>query len=156
VDVSDLIDELVRSTRPVAYDEHLSKLGLTLRAKGSKGGALGVRTRAEGSKVFLASVLRDSAAERAGLSPGDELVAIDGRRVDDGTLRRRLESRKPGEVIEVTYARREWLRATKVTLAEPTPDGYEIVPATNASESAKALGARWLGPDAEAFWGAKG
>ncbi len=155
VDVSDLIDAWVRSTQPIAYDEVLGKLGLSLRAKGSRGAAMGVRTRNEGGKCVLASVLRDSAAERAGLSPGDELVAIDGRRVDDGSLRRRLEARKPGETVELLFARREWLQTTKLVLAEPSPDGYEIVASAGASEGAKALGAGWLGPEAESFWSAK-
>jgi predicted metalloprotease with PDZ domain len=155
LDVSDLIDAWVRSTQPLAYDETLAKMGLTLRAKGARGAALGVRTRSEGGRCVLASVLRDSAAERAGLSPGDEIVAIDGRRVDEGSLRRRLEARKPGESVELVFARREWLQTTKVVLAEPSPDGYEIIPASNASEAARQLGAAWLGPDAESFWSAK-
>lgn len=155
IDCSDLIDAMVRSTQPLSYDEHLAKVGLTLRAKGARGAALGVRTRNEGGKVVLASVLRDSAAERAGLSPGDELVAIDGRRVDDGSLRRRLDARKPGETVEVLFARREWMKTTTVVLAEPAPDGYEILPAANASDASKALGAAWLGPEATAFWSAK-
>jgi predicted metalloprotease with PDZ domain len=152
VDVSDLIDSMVRSTQPFAYDEHLAKVGLTLRAKGGRGGALGVRTRNEGSRVVLSSVLRDSAAERAGLSPGDEIIAIDGRRVEDSTLRRRLEARKPGESVELIYARRDFVRTTKVVLAEPSPDSYEIVVAQGAPEAAKKLGAAWLGPDSETLW----
>jgi predicted metalloprotease with PDZ domain len=155
VDVSDLIDAMVRSVEPLAYDAHLAKVGLTLRAKGARGAALGVRTRAEGGRVYLSSVLRDSAAERAGLSPGDEIVAIDGRRVDDGSLRKRLEARKPGERVELLYARREWVRSASVVLAEPPAESYEIAPAPNASDEARALGAAWLGPDAESFWSAK-
>ncbi len=152
IDVSDVIDHLVRSKKPIAYDEYFAKFGLTVKTRGAKGAALGVRLRNEGSKVFLGSVLRDSAAENAGLAPNDELIAIDGRRVDDGTLRKRLESRKPGETIEVLYARRELMASTKVLLAEPSPDGYEIAVGSGSSESARALGARWLGPNAEAFF----
>lgn len=155
VDVSDLIDAWVRSTQPLHYDEALAKMGLALRAKGSRGASLGVRTRSEGGRCVLASVLRDSAAERAGLSPGDEIVAIDGRRVDDSGLRRRLEARKPGESVELLFARRDWLQSTRVVLAEPSPEGYEIIAAHGASEGARALGAAWLGPDADSFWSAK-
>jgi predicted metalloprotease with PDZ domain len=152
VDVSDLIDALVRSRGPIAYDEHFAKLGLTLRTRGARGGALGIRTRADGSRVVITSVLRDSAAERAGLSPGDELLALDGRRIDADSLRRRFEARKPGERVEVLYARREFVDRAAAVLAEPPPEGYEIVAATAATEAEKSLGRAWLGADSDTVW----
>lgn len=156
VDVSDVIDHLVRSKKPIAYDEYLSKFALAVKTKGAKGAALGVRLRSENGRAVLASVLRDSAAENAGLAPGDEIIAIDGRRVDDSSLRRRLEARKPGETVELLYARRELIASTKAVLAEPAPDGYEIVPVTSAPESARTLGASWLGPNAAAMFALEG
>ncbi len=152
VDVSDVIDHCVRSKRPLAYEELLGKCGIALKTKGAKGASLGVRLRMDGSKVFLASVLRDSAAEIAGLSPGDELLAVDGRRVDDGTVRKRLEARKPGETVEVLYARHERVASTTVVLAEPAPESYELAVIAASSESARRLGAGWMGPDAEAHF----
>lgn len=155
VDVSDLIDTMVRGRGPLAYDQTLADHGLELRAKPGKGASLGVRIRTHDGRVLLSSVLRDSAAERAGLAPGDEVIAIDGRRVDDSGLRRRLEARKPGEIIEVLYARREAIGRCSVTLAESAPEGYELRVLERASEQERARGAQWLGPDAEAFFAKK-
>jgi len=65
------------------------------KAAGNKNGALGFYTLPPG-KVFLLAVSRDSWADRAGLSVGDEIVALDGQSVEtmshslfSQTLRRR-------------------------------------------------------------------
>jgi predicted metalloprotease with PDZ domain len=155
VDVSDAIDTMVRSTSALPYERVLAGAGLGLRAKPGRGSALGVRVRNESGRAILTAVLRGGAAENAGLSPGDEIVAIDGRRVDDSAMRDRLKHRKPGDVLEILYARREILASTSVTLAEPAPDTYEIVALPDASPEARAMGEAWLGPGSSAVWVAR-
>lgn len=55
----------------------------------------------------VAAVVRDSAAQRAGLEPGDQLLAVDGVAAngDAEVIRRELQSGTPGETIRLTIER---------------------------------------------------
>jgi predicted metalloprotease with PDZ domain len=80
----------------------------------------------------------------AGISPGDELVAIDRfRATSDGELRTLLGARKPTESIMVTLFRRHRLVDAKVTLAAAPPTRYELV--GTADPGAGARYQAWLG-----------
>jgi predicted metalloprotease with PDZ domain len=152
VDVSDAIDAMVRSTTPLPYERVLALAGLALRPRPGRGGALGVRLRADGGRAVVASVLRGGAADAAGIAPGDELIAIDGRRVDEPGLRERLKHRRPGDTVQILYARRDEVATLSVTLAEPAPEAIEIVAIPDASPEARALGEAWLGQGAASLW----
>jgi predicted metalloprotease with PDZ domain len=152
IDVSDAIDAMVRTTAPLPYERVLASAALGLRPRAGRGAALGIRLRNEGGRGVIASVLRASAAERAGLAPGDELIAIDGRRVDEPALRERLKHREVGDTVELLYSRREQIAHTRATLAEPPPEAIEIVPQADATPAARAIGESWLGPGAGSFW----
>ena len=75
---------------------------------------LGVTT--QGNRVT--GVFEHGPAHAAGISPGDELVAIDRfRATADGDLRTLLGARKIGERVTVTLFRRHKLVDAPVTLA---------------------------------------
>jgi len=148
----DAVEGLVRGRGALPYERVFAQAGLTLRARTGRGATLGVRLRSDHGRALLGAVLRDSAAEKAGLAPGDELIALDGRRVDDVSLRDRLRHRKAGDTLEVLYARREEVQRTQVTLGEPPADGYEFSANLEASAEARAIGAGWLAPDAGSLW----
>ncbi len=155
VDVADLIDTLVRSTSALPYDRVFAHAGLSMRARPGRGTALGVRLRNDNGRVMIASVLRGSAAERGGLAAGDEIIAVDGRRVDESSLREQLKHREPEEKIDVMYSRRDEIGSTTLALAASPPDGYEFTANVDASAAARSLAGEWLGTGAEALWSAR-
>lgn len=58
-------------------------------------------------------------ADKAGLKPGDIIVAIDGKRVNSADeLIVAIRARQPGDVVTLTYERSGDSRSVKVTLAE--------------------------------------
>jgi regulator of sigma E protease len=75
----------------------------------------------------VAGVQQDSAAQRAGIEPGDEFVAIDGMRVagDPERVRDALQSGAPGETVRLTLERdgRTIQRTAELqVLEDPTGD----------------------------------
>jgi S1-C subfamily serine protease len=77
--------------------------------------------------VFVLRVMPGSAAEKAGLtgvevgpqgiSPGDRIVSIDGRAVDDvAQLLARLDEKKVGDVVTLSVNRAGKLREVQVEL----------------------------------------
>jgi len=76
-------------------------------------------------RVFIARVLSGGAAEKGGLCPQDEIVAIDGWQVkaDIFTLRQSFEA---GQRVVFTIFRQEQLKVCELTLAPPALDTVEI------------------------------
>ncbi|HEX6850401.1 MAG TPA: PDZ domain-containing protein [Candidatus Polarisedimenticolaceae bacterium] len=89
---------------------------------------LGASFRKEGERTLVATSRSDGPAHAAGLYPGDELLALDGRRVDETSLAARLAERKPGDVVTLTAFRRDELVDVPVRLAAAPKDQLRIVP----------------------------
>ncbi|MEF7614762.1 PDZ domain-containing protein [Aquincola sp. MAHUQ-54] len=106
--------------------------GLGLRL--SEGPVTGVQVR---------QVMRGSVAERAGLSAGDELLAVDGWRV------RRLDDAqqwvRAGEPFELLLVRDQRLRTVRVAPEAGSAGALSLAPADKPGKSAAALRRAWLG-----------
>ena len=111
-------------------------------ADGEALGWLGARTVVRQAEVVIHSAHRDGPAARRGLSAGDRLVAVDGLRCNDATLKAMLARRKPGSEVRVHAFRRDELIETTVTLAAPPPQIALVVAGRNAQRSALARGRR--------------
>jgi len=145
--VADLFDRYARGRGEVDVDAHLRLAGLRLvreRKAGAPAVALGVRLATSNGRTTLLGVDRGSPAEAAGLSPGDEILALDGMRVDDAGLRERLGARAPGDEAKLTVFRRDRLTDVVVRLGEAPKDDYRIEPDPEASAEARALCDAWL------------
>jgi serine protease DegS len=56
--------------------------------------------------MFVTGVYRDGPAHRAGIQPGDVLIGIDGKRIEDGrTMLMAISAHKPGQDITVELVR---------------------------------------------------
>jgi len=104
--------------------------------------ALGARLVVRGADLTLATAYAGGAAQRAGLSAGDVLVACDGLRVDERSLKTLLARRRPGDVMRVHAFRRDELMSFEVTLDDPAK--AEATLALQPRENALRRG--WLGP----------
>lgn len=95
----------------------------------------------DGREVKLAAVYERGALQRAGLSAGDVLLAIDGLRVTPASIKRLLARRRAGEKIVVHAFRGDELRQFTVRLAPPARDTHQLRCQTRAN----ALRQSWLG-----------
>jgi predicted metalloprotease with PDZ domain len=145
-------ERYVAGTAELDYDRALGHAGLALTwtradAKdGDRQGWLGISTRSEGRALFVANVRSDGPAEAAGLYAGDELLAIDGVRVDAARLPARLAERSAGATVRATVFRRDELLEIPVTLGEPPAESAAIVPMDAATPEQAALREAWLAP----------
>ena len=103
------------------------------RRRRDRPGWLGATTRTEARGLVVASVRAEGPAEAAGLYAGDELIAIDGARVDAARLAGRLAERAPGSTVRVTVFRRDELHEIPVTLGEPPAESATIGPLEGAT-----------------------
>ncbi len=93
----------------------------------------GIASREEKGRVYVARVLDDSPGADAGIGAGDELIAIDGVRVEgSATLKAALEVMQPGVAVEVLAASEGRIYSTRLIpmdrprmLLQPDPEATE-------------------------------
>ncbi len=84
---------------------------------------LGLRIATRHGELVVSGTHPGGAAQRAGVSAGDTIVAVDGLRTDEKALRTRLERRREGERVRLHMFRRDELLAFDVRLsARPATD----------------------------------
>ena len=95
-------------------------LGLVVQdLSGDLAGAFGV---SNGQGVLVAEVLEGSAADEAGLQPGDVIMTVRGRVVSSAQAFMNAEGQVPvGETVRVGYFRDEEARTAEL-LIQPTPE----------------------------------
>jgi predicted metalloprotease with PDZ domain len=159
VPLGDLFDSWIRSAAEVDCAESLAHVGLKIERSARSDGpasSLGLRVRADGGRAVVASVLRDSAAWRAGLAAGDEIVAVGGSRVEGTNVEATLRARAPDDEVEVTIARDGRLLAKRATLDASKKDRVKITADRHASPVARQAFAAWLGERHPAWTGGEG
>jgi predicted metalloprotease with PDZ domain len=104
-------------------------------------GWLGVVPR---SSSTLASVLQNSPAMEAGLYAEDEVVALDGEKVDAAGLLSRCDDKAPGTHVTVHVFRRDRLVEVPVTLGTRPADAVWLAPVDNPTDAQKASYRLWM------------
>ena len=108
-------------------------------------GYLGAVTRARGDRCVVAYALAGSPAYRDGLLADDEVLALDGYKVDAESLAARVEAHAPGQAVALTVFRRDQLRTVAVTLGEKPHDALWIARRSDATPAQKRAYESWLG-----------
>jgi predicted metalloprotease with PDZ domain len=96
-------------------------------------------------RTLVRNVIPDSPAWRAGITFNDDIIAVDGARVNPLTFAKRVGDRDPGDRVRITYFRRDLLREATLTLVESPERALSIDADSNASKRAAAARAGWLG-----------
>ena len=148
VPMGDLFDAWIRAPGELDVGASLARVGLAVERTTRPDAAqcsLGVRVRSEGSRAVVASVTRDSAAARAGLDPGDELLGVGGARVEAAGVEVTLRGRAAGETVDVIVSRDGRILTRRATLDPPRPDRVKIVAKKDATPAERAAFEAWLG-----------
>ncbi|GAB3626763.1 peptidase M61 [Pandoraea terrae] len=144
VSLGDFFHASVNGTRDLPLERLFERFGLALApvVNGDARPGLGVKTAKRGEECTLAQVLDGGAAQTAGLSAGDTLVAIDGLRVTAGNLDKLLERYRPGDEVTVHAFRRDELRESTLTLDAPEVTKYSLTVTRDRAASQRRE--RWL------------
>lgn len=135
-----LVADAAYSTNDLPLEALLAGAGIELRIRpDGKTPSLGIKTRADGSDLVIATAYEGGAACIAGLSAGDLLVAIDGLRVSRGNLIELLDRYAAGQDIEIHAFRRDELRVMRARLQAAPAVQCTLHPSRSARTRA------WLG-----------
>ena len=99
---------------------HETQACLDYLAKMSDRGYAGIEFDEKNHEAMVvSSVVEGAPAQKAGLKPGDTLVAINGLRMsEEGAMYKIQEAMTPGNTVSVTFTRNGKEKKSKVTLIE--------------------------------------
>lgn len=144
VDLSAFFADTVDGTEELDFGGALQWWGLRFRPRsGPIAGWLGASVDRD---LIVTEVLRDGPAWHAGLTVGDEILALDDERLSEALLDRRLAALGPGHSGQLLVARRGHLRQLGLTLGPPPQRSWALQPDPGASPIAARRRAAWLSP----------
>ena len=160
LDLREFFESAVRGTQDLPLAELMTEFGVNMELRrdkrfgrvGSGVGKtaappleLGIRFRPHGAGLEVAVVMADGPAERAGVSPGDVLIAIDGLMLSEKNLLQRLARYKAGQTVRISGFRDEELLEFPVTLGEAAQETCVLSLADKPDADALSRRQAWLG-----------
>jgi predicted metalloprotease with PDZ domain len=151
----DLVEAWIHAPAELDYARTLAYVGCTLE-RSARGDApacsIGVRLRSDGGRAVVSSVTRGGTAWRGGVDPGDEILAVDGVRVEGTNVDAALRGHSPGTAVDLLLARDGRVVTVPVVLDGQRHDRVKIVPKADATAAARSAFAAWLGQP-HPIWG---
>lgn len=105
---------------------------------------LGADTRDDGGRLMVTAVRHGTPAAAAGLSVGDEIIAIGAYRVTPAQWAARLAVHRAGEKVDLVLARQDRLVTVPVTFGEEPRETWKLKFRPDATPEQKARVADWL------------
>jgi predicted metalloprotease with PDZ domain len=160
-DISALLQKALRSTDDLPLETLLAQVGVDYKLRqassnSDKGGnagkeskqtplALGVRYGTDPLGAKLLNVFDDGAAQQAGLSAGDVVIAVDGIRATQENIEKLLANHREKQHVAVHAFRRDELMSFSVPIQEAPEDTVYLELAEQTGKEALRLRNAWLG-----------
>jgi predicted metalloprotease with PDZ domain len=146
-DFASFFDGYVRGTEPLAYNQTLARAGLKLRVAAETGAppSLGIITDSVPTGARIVAVRPGGAADRAGLSRDDLLIAVDELSLATQELAARLKMYLPGTEVPFTVERHGRRQRIWVKLDPPPASEYSIDELREATPEQIGVRNAWLG-----------
>jgi predicted metalloprotease with PDZ domain len=106
---------------------------------------IGINVEAKDGLASVSSVLTDGPAYKAGVLPGDLIVAVNGERVKGTDLDSILKRIKLGETVKLTLFRYDRLREIEFKADSRAEGKWSVTRVKNPTEQQKAVYEAWLG-----------
>ncbi len=142
LDLTEFYKKYIQGTDPLPYAMLLEPFGLQLTTHVDRLPYTGLRLQEE--KPILRAVETDSPGQKAGLAPGDELVAWDGLRITLKQWPDLILMYPVGTPITVTFFRRDELLTTTLIPAPARVNQYRLVQMEHPTPQQQARYRAWL------------
>ena len=142
----------VRGREEIDYSSILNYTGLSLDTNGTSTGRVaaerpffGATLFQDGNRLMVRNVRAGTPAYDQGINANDEIVALDGMRINLESFDARITEKKPGERITLTLFRNDDLRTFEIRLGGRVVAPYRIVAVPNPTNDQRQAYQRWLG-----------
>jgi len=150
--LEELFAKYVRGREELDYNASLVAAGLRLDTTGATAAQkpvekayLGADLVQEGDRLMVSRVYAGSPAYEQGLNTGDQIAALDNRRVTKEFFEARMAEKKPGDLANLTIFRFDDLRSLPVKLGGSIDAPYRIVAVENPTAEQRQTYQSWLG-----------
>lgn len=140
--ISDWLYEMVYTTNPLNYNNLFSYVGLELINQPSTKLPLGANVKLENGKTLVKYIEINSPASLAGLSVNDEIIAVNGYRVN-GDIDEFTNRQKQGDSLEIVASRAGKLMTFKAILLKDIHVNYKLVKIEKPTKEQEALFDFW-------------
>ena len=146
-DLTNFFQNYLYTTQDLPFNDYLEPFGLRLQAVQEDNPIphTGMRVQSENGKDIIKFVAANSPAQVAGISPDDELLALNGIRVTAEQLPERLKDYQANDMIELSLFHQDVLKTVQLQLAISQPSRYEVVRIPNPSDRQVQNIVGWLG-----------
>lgn len=151
LELGGFFDRYVRGVEEINFGEFVRYAGLSLAPAPrlpddeEEAGYLGIQTADSAGLVKVRAVLADGPARRAGINPGDEIIAIDGEKVLFDGFDKVLKRYPPGSKIELAVFQRGLLNRRNLETGRSPPEKYKLVPVDRPTDLERAVYLGWAG-----------
>jgi predicted metalloprotease with PDZ domain len=161
LDLQDFLNAAVRGTGELPLESLLKTHGIEFGLRRSAGGKdkggkpqvdkqlpdvwLGADLGSRDGKTIIKVVHNNGPAERAGIAPGDELVALDGLRVNMAGAEARTRRYKAGDKSDIAVFRGDELITLRLKWEKAPANTCFLVIDAEADDSAASRRSAWLG-----------
>ena len=147
VDLKDIFDA-AHKTDDIDYNKYFNKVGYELIDHSDELDkvSLGIKIASNENKTVIKHVDRNSGAWIGGLNVDDELIAINGHRIEGNgrALEYFVSNAKDGDIMNILIARDGLIKTLNIPVYISQKKAYSIEPNTFATENEKILGKKWL------------
>ena len=119
-------NDYVYGTVPLNFSEIFSKIGFKINESNRRSLTFGVSTADENGKLMVRNVIVNSAAEKSGLSPNDEIIAFNGFRVNNRTFSSFMNGLNKEEEFVLIISRDDQLMVINGKMEESTSVRYDF------------------------------
>jgi len=142
----EFFDRYIRSTEPFPLEERVSVVGLKLNIEPAGIKAYtGMINIDQNAQTIVRYVLSDGPAYSAGVLPGDEIVALDGRRYNAAEMVNHVETQtRPGDVIQLEILRRGRQRTIELATIAAPKGRWQLSRMETPSDAQKSAYSSWL------------
>jgi len=153
LDLTSFFDRFVRGTEELDLPAYARHAGLVLAPKAKRPdeaeepepGDLGVAVEDVGGLARVRHSFVGRPGRAAGLTPGDEIIALNGAKVLYADLGKTLEKFPAGTPVEVTVFRRGYLHRVPLTTGTAPPPKWAFTSADSPSELERKVYESWVG-----------
>ena len=136
-DMDDFFKRHINGTEIIPFNDYFLKIGVQVTQNALTKPSFGATVQNIGGKVIIKNIRAASAAEDAGLSVNDEVIACNGYRVDQAMFDAMMNGLALNDEAEVLLSRDEILFSTRVKITNYTRPQFLMAPTNNSSESLK-------------------
>jgi len=138
--LDEFYEKYIDGTEIPPYKEIFGLVGLDVNDASSTYPDFGAQLRSSGGKTIIKSIRSGSAAEDAGLSVNDEIIACNGYRVDKADIESIMKELLEGDSIDLLISRDEILFSVNFTMTNRTKNKFYL----NVSDENDKLYNYWL------------